>query len=91
MERLVGHVGHRLDPWQGRLMSSVARLILTNSSLASLPIYTMSLFLLAEGMDAGFDTTYGTLLLGGSRREKEVSLSELASSLPPKGPGWASH
>ena len=55
MESLVGQVGHRLDPWQGRLMSSAARLTLTNSSLASLPIYTMSLFLMAEGTHAGFD------------------------------------
>jgi hypothetical protein len=52
---LVGIVGHRVDPWQGHFMSSVARLMLINSSLSSLAIYTMGIFLLAHGTHAGFD------------------------------------
>jgi hypothetical protein len=55
MARLVNVVGHRVDPWQGRLMSLSARLNLTNASLSSLPAYTMGLFLLAEGTHASFD------------------------------------
>lgn len=55
MAGLVNVVGHRVDPWQGRLMSSAARLTLTNASLSSLPTFTMGLFLLAEGTHAGFD------------------------------------
>ena len=54
-ERLVRVVGHRVDPWQGRFMSSAARLTLTSFSLVSLPMFAMSLFLLAEGTIAGFD------------------------------------
>jgi hypothetical protein len=36
-------------------MSSAAQLTLTNSSLSSLPIFCMGLFLLADGMHTGFD------------------------------------
>jgi hypothetical protein len=35
-EGLIGSVGHRVDPWQGRFMSSAARLTLINSCLSSL-------------------------------------------------------
>ena len=51
---LVNVVGHRVDPWQGRFMSSAARLTLTNASLVSLPIFNMGLFLLADGTHAAF-------------------------------------
>jgi hypothetical protein len=50
---LVGIVGHRVDPWQGSFMSSVARLTLINSSLSSLSIYAMGIFLLAHGTHRG--------------------------------------
>ena len=43
-EGLVATVGNRVDPWQGRFMSSPARLILTNSALSSLPIFSMAFF-----------------------------------------------
>jgi hypothetical protein len=52
---LIGSVGHRVDPWQGRFMSSAARLTLINSCLTSLTIFSMGLFLLADGTHAGFD------------------------------------
>jgi hypothetical protein len=52
---LVSKVGHRVDPWQGRFMSSAARLTLINSSLSSLTLYAMGLFLLADGIHASFD------------------------------------
>jgi hypothetical protein len=53
-EGLIGTMGHWVDPWQGRFMSSAARLTLINSSLSSLTIFSMGLFLLANGMHAGF-------------------------------------
>jgi hypothetical protein len=54
-EGLVAMVGHRVDPWQGRFMSSAARLTLIKSSLSSLPTHAMGLFLLAEGVHVAFD------------------------------------
>jgi hypothetical protein len=38
-EGLIGSLGHRVDPWQGRFMSSAARLTLINSCLTSLTIF----------------------------------------------------
>jgi hypothetical protein len=55
LEPVVATVGSRVDPWQGRFMSSAARLILTDSCLSSMPLHTMSLFLLPDGTHAGFD------------------------------------
>jgi hypothetical protein len=55
LEPVVATVGSRVDPWQGRFMSSAARLILTESCLSSIPLHSMSLFLLPEGTHAGFD------------------------------------
>jgi hypothetical protein len=54
-EGFIGSVGHRVDPWQGRFMSSAACLTLINFSLLTLTTFTMGLFLLAEGTHAGFD------------------------------------
>ena len=46
-------------------MSSAARLTLTNSSLASLPTFSMGLFLLAEGTHVGFDRHLSRLFWEG--------------------------
>lgn len=55
-EPLYGKVANRVSPWRGRFMSSAARLILTNTSLSSLPMFTMGMFLLADGVHAKLDT-----------------------------------
>jgi hypothetical protein len=55
LEPIVATVGSRVDPWQGRFMSSAARLILTDTCLSSMPLHAMSLFLLPDGTHAGFD------------------------------------
>jgi hypothetical protein len=55
LEPLVVVVGKRTEPWQGRFMSSIARLVLSDSCLSSLPLYTMGLFLLADGTHSRFD------------------------------------
>jgi hypothetical protein len=38
----------QLDPWKGKHMSTGGRLILTNSCLSSIYIYTMGLYLLPK-------------------------------------------
>jgi hypothetical protein len=55
MERLVAAVAKRAAPWQGRFMSSAARLTLVNACLSNMPLHTLGLFLLADGTHAGFD------------------------------------
>jgi hypothetical protein len=44
MEPLVATVAKRATPWQGRFMSSAARLTLIDSCLSNLPLHTMGLF-----------------------------------------------
>ncbi|KAE8779737.1 Hydroxyisourate hydrolase [Hordeum vulgare] len=55
-EPLYGKVANRVSPWRGRFMSSAARLILTNTSLSSLPMFTMGMFLLEDGVHPKLDT-----------------------------------
>jgi hypothetical protein len=55
LEPVVATVGKRVEPWQGRFLSSAARLTPTDACLSSLPLHTMSLFLLADGTHVGFD------------------------------------
>jgi hypothetical protein len=55
MEPLVNAVALKMEPWQGRFMSSAARLTLIIACLSNLPIYSMGLFLLSDGTHEGFD------------------------------------
>ena len=55
-EPLHGKVANRDSPWRGRFMSSAVRLIPTNTSLSLLPMFTMGMFLLADGVHAKLDT-----------------------------------
>ena len=53
---LIQRLADRVEPWLGRFLSSGVRLILSNSCLASLPMYAMGLFLLVEGVHKQFDS-----------------------------------
>nr|XP_051211639.1 uncharacterized protein LOC127329136 [Lolium perenne] len=52
MEPLVNLVALKMEPWQGRFMSSAARLVLINACLSNLPMYAMGLFLLSDEDDS---------------------------------------
>lgn len=52
---VVDQVMHRVDPWQGRLVSKAGKAVLIISSLASLPMFAMGLYLFPEGAHAEFD------------------------------------
>jgi hypothetical protein len=41
---IVGKMGKKLQPWKGKNLNSGGRLVLTNSSLSSMPIYMISMF-----------------------------------------------
>lgn len=41
-------IGKKLQPWKGKHMSSGGRVILSNTSLASIPTYMMGMYLLNE-------------------------------------------
>jgi hypothetical protein len=48
-------VAKRIPPWKGKFMSSGRRPILTNSSLSSLPTFTMGFYLLPKGTHKRMD------------------------------------
>jgi hypothetical protein len=73
-EPLVAVVGKRAAPWQGRFMSSAARLTLIDACLSNLPMHTMGLFLLADGTHAGFDKHRNRFFWEGQGTKKKYHL-----------------
>ena len=45
---MLSKLENRLSNWKGRLLSSGGRLVLVNSSLSSIPTYTMGFYNLSE-------------------------------------------
>jgi hypothetical protein len=74
VEPLVATVGNRAAPWQGRFMSSAARLILIDDCLSSLPLHTMGLFMLANGTHAGFDKHWNRFFWEGQGNKRKYHL-----------------
>jgi hypothetical protein len=58
-------VGHRVDPWQWKFLSSTARLELTNACVSSLPIFAMCLYLLYDGTHSRMDKSRCRFFLEG--------------------------
>jgi hypothetical protein len=54
--RMIDKMEKKHQPWKGKNMTSGGRLILTNTSLTSLPIYTMGMYNLKEGVHQQMDT-----------------------------------
>ena len=55
LDPLVERVKAKSEPWQGRFTSKGRKTILIDSCLSSLPMYTMGLYFLPEGVHARFD------------------------------------
>lgn len=53
---IVDKMRKKLQPWKGKHLSSGERLILTNSSLSSLPTFMMGVFFLQDGVHKQLDT-----------------------------------
>jgi hypothetical protein len=53
---IVDKMRRKLQPWKGKHLTSGGRLVLTNSSLSSMPIYMMSMYMLHEGVHSLMDT-----------------------------------
>ena len=77
----------RVGPWRGRFMSSGARLILTNSSLSSLPMFTMGMFLLAEGVHVKLDMPRSRFFWEGASPKRKYHLVKWAAVCRPKSQG----
>lgn len=68
-------------------MSFGARLILTNSSLSSLPLFTMGMFLLADGLHAKVDTPRSKFFWEGAGIKRKYHLVKWATVCRPKNQG----
>ena len=71
---LTGKAGKKVSPWRGKFMSSAERLVLTNSSLSSLPMFAMGFFLLAEGVHAKLDTSRARFFWEGTGLKRKYHL-----------------
>jgi hypothetical protein len=87
MEPLVATVGKRAAPWQGRFMSSAARLTLIDACLSNLPLHTMALFLLADGTHAGFDKHRNRFFWEGQGTKKKYHWVNWQDICQPKSQG----
>jgi hypothetical protein len=87
VEPLVATVGKRAAPWQGRFMSSAARLILIDACLSSLPLHTMGLFMLADGTHAGFDKHRNRFFWEGQGNKRKYHLVAWKEICKPKDQG----
>lgn len=56
---LVQKLTMRLDPWQGKNMSSGARLTLSNACLENMHMFHMGFYLLREGTHSEMDKVRG--------------------------------
>jgi hypothetical protein len=56
---LSGKMTKRMDPWKGKLMSSAAKLTLSNACLANLPTFMMGFNYLGEGVHGEMDKVRG--------------------------------
>jgi hypothetical protein len=87
LEPVVATVGKRVEPWQGRFLSSAPRLTLTDACLSSLPLHTMSLFMLADGTHAGFDKHRARFFWEGVGDKKKYHWVNWAEVCKPKERG----
>ena len=74
----------RVEPWVGRFLSSGGRLILSNSYLASLPMFAMGLFLLQDGVHAKFDSHRAKFYWEGSGPKRKYHLLNWPAVCRPK-------
>ena len=86
-EPLCAKVRGRVCPWRGKFLSKAARLVLTNSSLSSLPMLAMGLFLLAEGVHAKFDTPRAKFFWEGTSPNRKYHMDKGAWVCRPKDLG----
>jgi hypothetical protein len=87
MEPLVNTVALKMEPWQGRFMSSAARLTPINACLSNLPIYSMGLFLFSDGTHEGFDRHRCRFFWEGQGNKRKYHMVAWEDICKPKAQG----
>ena len=77
----------RLDPWQGKHLTSEGRQILTNSCLSTIPIYCMGFYWLTDGCHKKMDSIRSTFLWQGAEVKFRYHMAkwEMISRLKDQG------
>jgi hypothetical protein len=86
-EPLTGAVGHRVKPWQGKNLSSAARLELTNACLSSLPTFAMCLYLLYDWTHASMDKSRCRFFWEGVGDQRKFHMVNWTTMCKPKDQG----
>jgi hypothetical protein len=81
---LIQKLGIRIESWLGRFLSSGGRLILSNSCLASLPMFAMGMFLLQDGVHAKFDSHRARFFWEGAGTKRKYHLVNWPDVCRPK-------
>jgi hypothetical protein len=81
---VVDKVAKKIPPWKGKNSSSGGRLILSNSYLASLPIYTMGFYLLPKGSHKKMDSIRSRFFWRGARDDFKYHMVKWSAVCRPK-------
>ena len=71
---MVDRMRNKLQPWKGKHLSSGGRLILTNSSLSSIPTYVMGMYLLREETHKQMDSIRSQFFWRGDSEKKKYHM-----------------
>lgn len=84
---VVDRVRHRVDPWQGRLMNKAGKSVLITSSLTSLPMFAMSLYMFPEGAHADMDKFQSRFFWQGEADKQKYHMVKWQDICMPKDKG----
>jgi hypothetical protein len=81
---MVTKMRNKLQPWKGKNLSSGGRLVLINSSLSSMPIYSMGMFLLNEETHHKMDSIRSKFFWRGDRDKFKYHMMKWENVCLPK-------
>ena len=84
---LVQKLHKRLDPWKGKNMSSGGRLVLSNTCLSRLPMYTMGFYLLRAGTHEKMDSIRSKFFWRGAQDKFRYHMVKWETACRPKDQG----
>ena len=85
---LVEKINKRLDGWKGGALSLGGRLTLLNSCLSSIPIYSMSMYLLPKTILKKIDVIRKRFFWQGGESEEKIPLGQMVKNLSAEESRW---
>jgi hypothetical protein len=84
---LMQRVAKKVDPWLGMNSSNGGRGILIESCLSSLPLYSMSFYLLQDGIHSSFDKARSRLFWAKGKDKQKYHMVKWVTMCTPKDVG----